>query len=167
MKSLTSHVHGWVCSSMTERLGGSVFLILVCTNLYKIRSIKGIWRVCPITSISSGYRCRICSFRCLGPSFYRCFPFCLKTVLPALSSDLRKDHEIPKVETAPCLSLNCCTSDSTGTRGLRKPLLEWISENWWTHHWNVDTIFILLSSFPVFYKDEYIRMYLGEAIQEE
>lgn len=165
MKSLTSHVRDWVCSSVTERLGGSVFLILVCTNLYKIRSIKGIWRVCPVTSISSGYGCRIFSFRCLGPSFYKWFPFCLKTVLPAQSSDIGKDREHLIVETAPCLSLNCCTSNSTGARGLRKPLLEWISENWRAHHWNVDTVFILLSSSPVFYKDEYL--YLGEAIQEE
>ena len=110
MKSLTSHVRHWVCSSMTERLGGSVCLILVCTNLYKIRSIKGVWRVCLVTSISSGYGCRIFSFRCLGPSFYKCFPFCLKTVLPALSSDIGKDHERLIVETAPCLSLKCCTS---------------------------------------------------------
>ena len=104
MKSLTSHVRDWVCSSVTERLGGSVFLILVCTNLYKIRSIKGIWRVCPVTSISSGYGCRIFSFRCLGPSFYKWFPFCLKTVLPAQSSDIGKDREHLIVETAPCLS---------------------------------------------------------------
>ena len=65
---------------------GSVFLILVCAKLYKICSIKDTWRVCPVISISSGYGCRIFSFRSLEPSFYKCFQLCLKTVLPALSS---------------------------------------------------------------------------------